>query len=346
MSETAARRPPILTGACIYLGALSAIIAIRAISVVSSWNAENRAADFAGVLKVLRDAGLGAAGAETFYKSIVTVIAVLAACAAVFAAYVTRAHRASRVGLTVTLSVAAVFTFLGVLGGTLLFAMVGALAVVFTIRLWTGEIGSYFRTLAGHEPAVAPTPKVDPFASAQLPAGPVRPATETTVIQPPAQSQVHPPQSYPPPYRVRERMPRSVSIAVWTAFVGSITVAALSALMLLSLALIGDDYEQLMRDSPMSGLVDQSSADYDQQYRQLLTIFGVCLPLALAGLAASIVPLAKRHAGNTFLFVMAAVTVPASIVLVPILGLPWTAAAIVCLVQLRKPGSKAWFSRT
>jgi hypothetical protein len=322
MTETTMRRPPILTGACLYLGTLSAIMAVRAITLVSTWNADNRAAEAAGTLQALRDAGLSAGGAESAFKTFVTVVAVLAACGVVFAVYTARGHRPSRVGLTVVLGIAGLTTFLGVLGGSFLLVMIGALAVVFTIRLWTGEIRTYFRVLAGHAPPVLP---------AQPAPTPHHP------------SEQHANASAPPSARI-ERMPTSVSIAVWTTFTGSLIVAIGSAIGLISIGLAGNDYEQLVRDSPFSQrMMDQSSMDYDQLYRLTLTLLGICLPLALAGLAASILVLVTQHSGDVFLFVMAVVTVVISALMVPV-GLPWTAAAIVCLVQLRKPTSKAWFA--
>jgi hypothetical protein len=95
-----------LVGACLYLGALSAIMAFRAISLVSTWTSESRDADFASSLEVLRDAGLSADGAETAYKAIATAVAVLAACGVIFAFFAARGDRASRVGLTITVGIA------------------------------------------------------------------------------------------------------------------------------------------------------------------------------------------------------------------------------------------------
>nr|MCW2728022.1 hypothetical protein [Aeromicrobium sp.] len=357
-----------LTGACLYLGTLSVIMAIRAVALVSSWNAENRAADFASTLEVLRDAGLGASGAETFYKAFVTGVAVLAACGAVFALYTARGHRPSRVGLTIVVGVAGTATFLGVVGGTFLFAMIGALAVAFTVRLWTGEIGTYFRTLAGHVPPVPQHSSVDPFAlppqfssdsgpaenveyepstsgQSRAPSAPTY-APPAAAPQPPSAQAYAPPPGYHQPQPGREPLPRSVSIAVWTTLIGSAIVAAGAAFGLLGLLLVGDDYETMLRDSPVSeSMLDQSGMDYDQLYRMSLTLLGLCLPLAVAGLAAATLVLVKKRKGDVFLFVMAVVTVVTSLLMFPI-GLPWTAAALTCAVLLRKRESRAWFAKS
>lgn len=342
-----------LAGACLYIGALAVIMAIRAVTLVSTWNAENRASEFRRSLEVLRDAGLSASGAETVYKVLATAVAVFAACGAVFAIYAARGQRSSRLGLTIAIGIAGTATFLGVIGGTFLFAMVGALAVAFTIRLWTGEIRTYFRTLAGHEPPAPKRAPADPFAVPPRSAADTRPAEEVEYTLPSADevppapvSQPYAPQyGYHQPPHGREALPRSVSIAVWTTFIGSVIVAVGSALGLLGLGLVGDDYERMMRDSPFSdSMMDQSNLDYDQAYRLGLTMLGICFALALAGLAAAIQVLVKKRTGGVFLFVMTVVTAITSVLFFPV-GLPWTAAAIVCWVQLRKPESRAWFAK-
>lgn len=334
MSETTVKRPPTLAGACVYLGALAAIIAIRAITLVSTWNADRRADEFDRVLDVVvRDLGATRAGAEDGYKVFLTVVAVLAACAVVFAIFTARGDRGSRLGLAITIGVVGLVSFLGLLGGGIFFAMVGALAVVFSSRLWTGEIRTYFRTLAGHAP---PPPKVE---EAAVPAPQPVFEEQSAPVQPAAPHQ-HP--GFPP--HARERMPKPVSIAAWTAFISSVVVASVSALGLLSLGIVGNDYEQMMRESPLSDdFITSSGMTYDELYRSSITILGICLALSVGGLLASTLVLVKKHSGDVFLFVMAVVTIIASIPFT-IFGVPWAAAAIVCLVQLRKPEARAWFA--
>lgn len=351
-----------LAGACLYLGTLSVIMAIRAISLVSTWNSDGRATDFEATLEALRDAGLSASAAETFYKALITAVAVLAACGAVFALYTARGHRASRVGMTVVIGIAGTATFFGVIGGTFLLAMVGALSVAFTIRLWTGETARYFRALSGDEPAVRKSTAADPFALPPHFTSEGGPAENTEYQLPPAPAPVPaparmpetptaasaPPYAPPPGYHQprHETLPRSVSIAVWTTFTGSLVVAVGAGLSLLGLLLVGDDYETMLRDSPVgSGMLDQSDVDYDQMYRLSLTFLGICLPLAVAGLVASVLVLVTKRKGDVFLFVMVVVTVATSALMFPV-GIPWTAAAIVCWVQLRKRESRAWFAKT
>ncbi|MCL3820347.1 hypothetical protein [Aeromicrobium wangtongii] len=345
-----------LTGACVYLGALSVIMAIRALTLVSSWNGENRAADFSGVLGALRDAGLSEPGAETFYKGLLSVIAVLAACGLVFAIYTARGHRSSRVGATVAIGFAGVITFLGGLGGTFVFAMIGALAVVFTIRLWTGEIRTYFRTLAGHEP---PAPKAPPAPEPVL-AGPHHPSavggdqaapaplppSPYPGQQPAAFTQAATPPGHPQWTPGHEPLPKPVNIAVWTTFIGSIVAAGLSALMLLVILVGGVDYDTVMEQGgPGADMVSGSEDDFDTALRFITVLSSIAVVIGAAGLLASIRVLMKRRAGGVPLFVVTVVGLIVSVIGFP-LGLPWTVATIVCLVQLRKPEARAWFTRS
>ncbi|MCL8249969.1 hypothetical protein AERO_01120 [Aeromicrobium fastidiosum] len=333
MSDASVKRPPILTGACLYLGLLSAVMSIRAVTVVSSWNAESRADDVSFALRVLRDAGVGADGAETAYRTFVTVLAVLAAAGAVFAVFTARGDRASRVGMTATIGLVGLATFAGALGTSFFLSMLGALAVVFTIRLWTGEIRTYFRTLAGHPPP-APTP-----APAVTPA----PAPAVTVPAAPVQQQ--PAYPYPPgfgPAPRREPLPRPVSIAVWTTMIGSIVAAGLSALMLMAILLTGIDYDAVVEQGGLGAEMVGSESEFDRGMTLITTLSSIAVVLGLAGIAAATLALVRRRSGGTPLFVMAVVTFIVSWVGFP-LGLPWGVLAVVAFLQLRKPEAKAWF---
>lgn len=344
MSDAAVKRPPILTGACLYLGLLAAVISIRAVTVVSSWNAENRADEVSGALRVLRDAGMAADAAESAYKVLVTVIAVLAAAGAVFAVFTARGDRASRVGMTVTVGIAGFATFAGALGATFFLAMLGALAVVFTIRLWTGEIRTYFRTLAGHPP---PPPKVAAPAPEPAPASPPTPVPAAA----PAQQPWPPQQAWPaqqpwPPHDPtrREPLPRPVAIAVWTAVGGSVLAIGASALWLLIVSL-GFDYDAVMEQGgPGTGMIG-SEEEFDVAMRLVTVLAWIALVLGVGGLLAAVRVLVTRRSGSVPLFVMTVSALIVTFLGFP-LGLPWTAATIVVLVQLRTREARAWFVKT
>ena len=351
MSDASVKRPPILTGACLYLGLLSTVMSIRAVTVVSSWNAESRADDVSLALRVLRDAGLGAEGAESFYRAFLTVLAVLGAAGAVFAVFTARGDRASRVGMTATIGLVGLATFAGALGTTFFMAMLGALAVVFTIRLWTGEIRTYFRTLAGHPPPPPKAPKApktpasstsggDPFAPA-APSTPAATATMQPAVQQPAYQ--YPP-GYGPPSR-REPLPKPVSTAVWTTMIGSIVATGLSALFLLIVLVANFDYDAVIEQGGPGADMIGSESEFDLALRFLTVLASISVALGLAGIAASTLALVRRRSGGVPLFVLAVVTFVFSIVGFP-LGLPWTALAVVAIVQLRRAESKAWFAQS
>ncbi|MET0927965.1 MAG: hypothetical protein ABWX74_00530, partial [Aeromicrobium sp.] len=347
---------PTLAGACIYLGALSAILSIRAAVMVSTWNGGNRADEFDLALDALRDSGLSRSGAETSYKVLLTVVAVLAACGAVFAIFTARGDRASRIGLTIAGSASGLAAFIGFIGGGFLFSMIGALLVVFSARLWTGDIRTYFRTLAGHAPPPPKAPRsstaaADPFAQVPVPSV-EQPASVTTPGPTPTQYAPPPPGYYTPPpgYYAqqpgREPFPKSVGVAVWTAFIGSIVAASVSALMLLAVLAGALDYDTIMKQGgPSADMIRGSENDFDTVTRYYVVLSSISIVVGLVGLLASIRVLVTRHAGEVPLFVMTVVSLVVSVIGFP-LGLPWTAAAIVALVHLRKPESRAWFSRT
>ncbi|WP_456695855.1 hypothetical protein [Aeromicrobium sp. P5_D10] len=343
MTATTPKRPPMLTATCLYLGLFALIQAISAVDLVTTWNGENGADRVSAILKALRESGASASGAESGYKVFLTVLAVLAAAGVVFAIYTARGDRASRIGLTVVMILVGLSFFFGATGGSFFDILLGAMSVAFTTRLWRGEAKTWFRRLNGEE--IEPERAAVPVAAASSP--PMPAAQQSAAPQPPFQPQ--PPYQPQPPSLVggREVLPKPVRIATWTTFIGSVAVAAMSALALLVLGLVGaDDYQRLLRESSLGrSLLDDMSTDFEQLYRTSMVIFGMCLALSLGGLTASTLVLVRRRSGDVFLFVMAAVTVVASILLVP-MGIPFTAAAIVVLIQLRKPEARRWFVKT
>lgn len=336
MTATTPKRPPMLTATCLYLGLFALIQAISAVDLVTTWNGENGADRVSAILKALRESGASAGGAESGYKVFLTVLAVLAAAGVVFAIYTARGDRASRVGLTVVMVVVGLSFFLGATGGSFFDILLGAMSVAFTTRLWRGEAKTWFRRLNGEEIEPEPVPVKTPT--------PVSASPATGEVQQAVQQQPGP---YPhPPVRGREPLPRPVSIATWTTFVGSVMVAGMSAMALLVLGLAGDDYERLLRESSFGrDLLDDAGLDFDQVYRTSMVLFGLFAVLALGGLAASLQVLIRRHSGGVFLFVMAGVTIFVPFVVFPI-GIPFTIAAAVVLFQLRKPEARSWFVKT
>lgn len=347
MTATTPKRPPTLTATCVYLGVFALIQTISAIDLISTWNGENGADRVKVALEALRDSGMSQGEAESFYKGFLTVLAAMAASGIVFAIFTARGDRASRWGLTIVMAVVGLFFFAGVSGGGFLDVLLGAFSVAFTTRLWRGDAKAWFRALAGHEPA--PRPDVPdaprPLVGASSPAAA---STHPSAADTPAQPASPPPVTYqlpPAPQPRREPLPRSVGIATWTTLVASIVVAGFSALAVIVLGVAGDDFERYMRDSPLSDSFIDPDMDFDAFRRRTLMIYGLALVLALGGIAAASWVLVKRRSGDVLLFVMAVVTIVMSLLAFPI-GLPFGAAAIVVIVQLRKPESRRWFART
>lgn len=348
MNSTAPRRPPLLTAACTYLGVMAAIQSIRAITLVSTWNAEDGADKVSPQLEVLRDSGISQASAESGYKVFLTVLAVLAAAGVVFAIYTARGDRASRVGLTVVMGLVGLFFFLGATGGSFFDAVIGALAIAFTVRLWTGESRAWFRTLATGEPApvaAAAAVRPDPFASspaAQAPQAPQAPQPTQQAEHPSYQQAEQPARPQPP----ADKLPTSVGIAVWTALVGSIVAGLGSALMLLALVVVGTDYDDVIAQGGMGAdMIRGQEGQFNTAVRFLVVMSSIALVAAAGGLFAAIRVLVTKRSGDVVLFVMTVVTLVVSVIGFP-LGIPWTVAAVVALIQLRRPESKQWFVKT
>lgn len=360
MTATTPKRPPMLTATCVYLGVFALIQTISAIDLVSTWNGENGADRVQRALQALRDTGMGQGEAESFYKGFLTVLAALAASGIIFAIYTARGDRASRWGLTIVMTIVGLCFFAGATGGSFLDVLLGALSIAFITRLWRGDARAWFRALAGHEPEVKTQKpqKVqhpdEPEAPRPLVGASAPTASEPSPPQPAAPAPWQSGPSGPPPvgYQVpapraggREPLPKPVAVATWTTFVASLVVALFSAIGVLVLGLIGDDFERLMRDSPFSESLLDPDTDFDAFRQRTMIVYGLFLALSIGGLVASTWVLAKRRSGDVFLFVMAAVTVATSFLAFP-LGLPFGAAAIVVIVQLRKPESRRWFAQT
>ncbi|MRK00277.1 hypothetical protein GEV27_01960 [Aeromicrobium sp. S22] len=357
MTVTSPRRPPLLTAACAYLGGLAAIQSIRTISLVSSWNGDNAAEKVSPYLEALRDAGMSQASAESGYKVFLTVLAVLAAAGVVFAIHTARGDRVSRIGLTVVMGLVGVSFFLGATGGSFFDAVIGAMAVAFTVRLWTGESRTWFRQLAGdlppEEPSAVPQ-RSDPFSTQQQ--APVEhPAAQPT--QPPVHPYAHQPyagapqspypgaQPYWTPQPAPDKLPRPVGIAVWTTFVGSLMAALPAAILLLGFAVVGTDYDSWIEQGGVGAdMIDLRESEFDTAVRFILAFSSISLVASAAGLFAAIRVLVTKRSGGVFLFVMTVVTIIISIIGFPI-GLPWTVAAVVALIQLRRPEATQWFAR-
>lgn len=313
MTETRPARPQQLSAACLYLGGIFSIQLVRVLVLVVGISSPDGQDDVRKQIGWFRTDGASFDDAVSIYRIVLGVLAVLAAAGVVFAIYATRGDHPSRVLLGVLAVVFLIVGLSGLTGEDFFAGVLGFVGVVFAVQLWTPAVRSWFRELAGKEPLAQATP---PMAAEQpTPAG-------------------------------REPLPKPVSVAGWTALIGSIVVGGLSAMVLLGLVLIGNDYQKIVDQGGIGAdMIRDSGMDYDTLYAASLAIFSVCLVLSAGGLIGASLVLARKRSGDVVLFVMSVVTVVVSVLFFPV-GLPWTAAAIVVLVQLRKPEAKRWFVRT
>ncbi|MCW2829374.1 MAG: hypothetical protein JWP31_66 [Aeromicrobium sp.] len=362
MTERRPARPQILVAVCLYLGGLFAIQFVTNLILVVGLASPDGQESAKRQIGWFEGGGTSFAEATSIYRVILTALVVIAAAGVVFAVHAARGHHPSRVLLTVVAGVFLVAGVTGVAGDGYLAVIVGFVSVIFAAQLWSPVVRSYFREVAGKAPLPAPAvgSSTDPFAarhgvdsgSQQSAAPPEPPTTYAPPVQdwPPVPYQ-HP--GYPPPAYAyapakppADQRPRAVNIAVWTALIGSLVVAALSSLMLLGVLLTDLDYQSVIAEGgPGADMVRGSQDEFETALRHIVVLSSVSIPLAVGGVVASALVLLRPRSGGVMLFVMTVVTLIFSGLGFP-LGLPWTAAAIVALVQLRKPEARAWFART
>lgn len=315
MTAAKLQRPQVLSAICAYIGVVCAIQCLTAASAVSAWTSIEGQSDRKSLIDALVRGGLSRNTAETGYRTFLIVVAGVAAMCIVLAVYTAMSHRVSRTVLTVLAVIVAAYgaigPFISQLEAIFLFVCVS--------QLWSGDIRRYFRG----EPPAERAPRPAPVAA-------IAPAVRTPQVGAPT----------------RTALPQSVTIAAWTGLIGSLVVTGFCALMLLAFAIIGGDYDRVLRESKRTAdMVRDSNMDVDTIFRLATIIVAVLFVLGVVGLIASVALLAGRREGGASLLVMAAISCVVSLVGFPI-GIPWTVAAIVVIVQLRKPESRDWFTKT
>ena len=317
MTTAKLQRPPLLVAVCAYIGVVCAIQFLTAASAVSAWTSIDGQTARKPLIDALVRGGLARGTAESGYRTFLIAVAGVAAMCVVLAVYTAKSHRVSRTVLTVLAVVVAVF---GATGPFL--SQVQAIFLLICVaQLWSGDIRRYFR---GEAPT-ARAPRPAPVAAV---APPVQPF----------------PTGMPAP--THKTLPQPLTIAAWTGLIGSLIVTGVCAVELAVLLFLKDDYRQAIGDSKfMTDLVRQSGTDLDTLIRVSTIASAVLVVLGIVGLLASIALLTGRREGGIALLVMAAISCAVSIVGFPI-GVPWTVAAIIVIVQLRKPESRAWLTKT
>lgn len=339
-------RPQVIAAACLYLGGIFAVQLVTVLVLVSDLSTPEGQDRASTQLDWFGAGGRSFGEAQTAYQVALTAVAVLAGTGIVCAIHTAKGHHPSRVIATVVAGLLLVASVSGLLGPGFFAAALGFMGVFFSAQLWTTPARSWFRVLAGKPPL--PTKVV-----------PVRPQVPVGAAPPHDQAPQHPypplPPGFPHAYGQqpahaprREPLPQPVRVATWTALIGSVAAMGLSAVFLLSSLVIGDYDGFMAQGGPGADMIRGREDDFNQALHLVRVICGISLVLGLGGLLAAVRVLVTRRSGDVVLFVMSVVTIifTVAIALSFPFGLPWTAAAVVALVHLRRPEARRWFVKT
>lgn len=291
------------------------------------------------IRKVLADDRLKSSGLEvtdvmSWLRWMLMGAAAVAVAGIVFAIYTARGHQASRVILTVICGLASLVFLAGGIFGLL----PAAFSIGCGIYLWTADSRQWFAVKNGNA-IPAEQPRADPFAVPV--AAPVLEETghETPDSTAPEQANyraapIHAPQ------------PKAVLGAGLVALIMSAMVAIVSGMNAVFYAVAQDEYVRLFREnSLMQDTVRQAGMNPAELARALFIGCSIAVVFSLAAVAAAGATLAGKRLGRNVLVGLTLVTVPISIAAFPV-GLAWTAGAIVTLVLLKRPDSRAWFVKS
>ncbi|GEO90212.1 hypothetical protein AFL01nite_25390 [Aeromicrobium flavum] len=326
-----------MTLACVYggLGGLLAVVAL--FEMLQNWGSIE-------VQEALRS-GLEPLGADPdallpTIRWVVMALLVGAIAATVFSFYAAKGHQASRIGLSVLAGLGAV-TFLSTGVAGLLPAILGSLIVYL---LWSAPARQWFAVVNGRTPlSLGTTPSVTgPAPHRADPSGPVAqpPAYDPAQHAQPGQAQAHALPVAGPVGR-----PRPVSLALWIAGLGSLFGALGSGLVLLALVALRDEVTKTYRENELlQNQLESAGMTAGQMVTLGTWLFGGWLVVSLLGLAATAWAATGQRFGWWALVVVSVVTAGFAALGLPV-GLLWILGAIIVIVQMSRPESKAWFDR-
>ena len=312
-------RPPRVTTACLFVGLSCAMLLFYVTSTLSNWGSIEVQDQVKKVLAAepLKSSGLAITDVMSWLRWALMGAAAVAVAGIVFAIYTARGHQASRVILTVICGLASLVFLTGGLFGLL----PAAFAIGCGIYLWTADSRQWFAVKNG-KATLAEKPRADPFAN---------PGFET-------------PRSAAP-QAAEDPQPKAVLGAGLVALIMSAMVALVSGMNAVFYAVAPDEYVRLFNDNAlMRDTVSQAGMTAAELARALFIGCSIALIFSLAAVAAAGATLAGKRLGRNALVGLTVVTVPISIVAFPV-GLVWTAGAIVTLVLLKRPDSRAWFAK-
>lgn len=321
----APRRPTPVTLACLFVGFSSLLVIVNLMAALSDWGSlamqdgleEVLTTEPVASLDLTMDQLLG------YLRIAAQVVIVLAVATGVLAIYAARGHEPSRwvlSGLLVLTSLTFVAT--GVAG-----LLPALLAAVCVSALWSRDARRWFAEKNGR-----PVPERTPTRAASPPA--TDPFAEAPVPTPAAPADVPPPGPH--------QRPRSLELAVWLTVAFSAMTLVAGVLGGIGVFLGADAYRQALEQPGLAqDLVRGSGWTTDAIITTMRVATLSWIGLSLLGLLAALWARTGRRAGVLSLFAMCIVTLVATVVFLP-LSLFSAIAAVVAMVQLNKPETRAW----
>lgn len=349
-------RPRSVTMASLYAGFGGFLIFVIVLSTLWDWGSVGLQEQVQALLdeQPFNSDNVSVDAALTALRWALTGVLVASIATMVFAAYTWRGHAGSRIGLTILCSLA-VLTFIVAPPYGIFPAALAGLCIYL---LWNSDARHYFAVINGKEPitlgaqpAVAlrkeaqrdhsnpvaqshPAPPTDATSAGAEPAAEGLPAYDR--YQPVATSD-SPGQS--------AKRPGIVTAALLLTLLSSGLVMVFGALTFLVATLMRDTYIETLNEPGMvSDLLRQSEISPEQAVSVVAIAAALWVILSVAGLSAAIYGFSRRPSARVLLIVMSFITVAVSLIFVP-LGLLWTIAAVVVLVQLFSRRARAWYGK-
>lgn len=311
------RRPPSVTMACVFVGLTSVIVFGTVTSALTDWGSIELQDSVREALDdpALRGMDLSVTEVLVWLRRAAYVVVALSIAGAVFAVYAALGHRPSRIYLTIMCGLAFVgFVAVGGLAGLL----PASLALLCAVQLWSADSRAWFNAKNGvAAPATPPVPAAptDALASGYAEA----PSTPGVVA--------------------KTQQPKPIRVAGLVTLVSSWLVVMFSGYFALVYATARESYVESLSREPTKTML----ADYDlvaaDVARWTFIGFSVLGVLALIACVAAVLMLVGMPQARFALMVLTIVTVPVSFLVVGI-GWPWTIAAVVVLIQLRRPEAR------
>jgi len=327
---SAPTRPSSVTSACLFVGFSCFVLLSYVVQALSSWGSIETQEQMSSLLSERPFDSLDVSVDEALDGMRLVLFVAVAICllGVVFAIYTARGHSPSRVALTVVCAFAAVgFVMTGIIG-----VLLAAFAVSSAFMLWSQESRDWFALKNGRTPPV------------RVPRAPrAVPSTDPFVQQPGAQHQVAL-QERPAPPVGAGGIPREVMIASVTMLVTWLTVGVAALFVVLVFLFTSDSFANSTTDPALLEQIEklrETTGDVGPGLAGAAFVLGL---LSLVGAAAAVAGLLRRSIGRMGMLVLSYGGILVSAMVLPY-GVLWAGAAVVTIVLLNRPVSRAWFTR-